>query len=225
MVTRHRLTGFTLVELLISLAILGMIFGVSSYAFSMFTRFWDGRLGDVDRSVAQFQRLELVRAALENSVSWVVKDRNENVGMYFLGREEGLTVVSEDPIYSEAGLAVVRLFREPDGLGRWRLVYEEAPLDETPLRDPEQELPFRHRVVVLQGLSKLEFSYFAWPDLNARMSVFSDDAADTRQWWREYDGLKRQQQPERVRLQLGESFAVVDLPSRSDVVYSRIAAD
>lgn len=225
MVTRVRLKGFTLIELLISITILGMLFGISSYAFSMFTRYWDGRLGDVGQSLAQFQRLQLVRAAVENSVAWVVRDGQGDMGMYFLGREEGLTVVSEDPVFSKAGLAVIRVFRENDSNGKWQLVYEEAPLDETLLRDSAQQLPFSHRMVVLKGLSEVKFRYFAWPDSAARSAVLSDEGADSRQWWAEYDGLKRKQQPERVMLEMGNSAGYIDLPSRSDVLYSRLASD
>ena len=40
MATKVRTSGFTLVELLIALAIFGMVVGIASYGYSLFTRHW-----------------------------------------------------------------------------------------------------------------------------------------------------------------------------------------
>ncbi len=92
-----KVRGFTLIELLIALAIFGMVMGVATYGYSLFTRHWEGRLGRFQQAQDQFQRLDLVIASLENTLPYIVRDAGGIGGFYFLGREEGLTLVDDEP--------------------------------------------------------------------------------------------------------------------------------
>ena len=71
-----------------------------------------------------------------------LRDADDRPGFYFLGREEGLTLVTSSPVFSPEQIAVIRVFREPASDGRWNLVYEEAPLTGVLLRRSDQTLPF-----------------------------------------------------------------------------------
>ena len=169
--THAKVRGFTLIELLIALTIFGMVIGIATYGYSLFSRHWEGRLGHFQRAQDQYQRLDLVVAALENTLPYVVRGPTGAPGFYFLGREEGLTLVTMSPIFSAGNLAVVRVFREPSGNGGWNLLYEEAPLKGVQLRLASQTLPFQHRMVVLRDLPDLAFSYFGWRSIEKRMAV------------------------------------------------------
>lgn len=223
MAAHARVRGFTLVELLVAVAIFGLVVGVASYGFSLFSRHWDGRRGDFERTLAQYQRIELVTAAIEDTLPWAVRGEAGAIGFYFLGREEGLTLVTDSPVFSPGRPAVIRLFREADADGLWKLVYEEAPLGEVLLRRTDQVLPFSYRMVVAQGLPRPEFRYFGWESLDVRLAAADVlEAAGTPGWFGEFDGILRRQHPQRIGLRLGGSETVFFVAERADIAFRRM---
>lgn len=214
--------GFTLIELLVALAIFGMVVGIATYGYSLFTRHWEGRLGRFQQAQDQYQRLDLVVGALENTLPYIVRDAGGEGGFYFLGREEGLTLVTMSPIFSPGELAVIRVFREPAASGGWNLLYEEAPLVGMQLRLASQTLPFKHRLVVLRDLPDLQFGYFGWESLSQRLAASNEPELGLKpRWLSEIDGLVSRSHPQRIRLKIGATEAVVFVPERADVTFRR----
>ena len=221
MVTRRSLKGFTLIELLISITILGLVIGLATFGFSLFSRHWDGPKSDFDRAAGQMQRLDLLLRALNDALPWVVKDDDGRAGFYFLGRDEGFTVVTSSPIYSVGAPAVIRVFRESDGSRRWRLVYEEASLRQVLLRRGSQNLPFDRRLIVLEDLPGISFTYFGWASWQQRMLSDEPGSGLAPQWWPDFDGLVRVQQPQRVAVKLGDFEVVFAMPDRTQTLLDR----
>ena len=221
MVARSRVAGFTLLELLISITILGLVIGLASFSFSLFTRHWEGPRSGFERAAGQAQRLDLVQRALTAALPWAVRDSDGRLGFYFLGREEGLTLVTASPVYTVGAPAVIRVFREPEGGGGYRLVYEEASLADTLLQDGSQTLPFRYRLVVLEGVRDLSFRYFGWESLQSRLQSDEGDVIQSPRWWPDYDGLTRVEQPQRVGMRLGGFEAIFTMTDRSRALIDR----
>ena len=222
MAADSRLRGFSLVELLVAITIFGMVVGIASYGYSLFSQHWDRWHAGFDRAAAQYQRLDLVVTSLNDALPWLVRDDAGRPGFYFLGREEGLTLVTQSAVFAPDAPAVIRLFREPDGHGRWNLVYEEAPLQGVLLRAASQTLPFKNRMVVLRDLPRPQFHYFGWASLQARSQA--TDAAGLElapRWYTEYDGLKRRVHPQRIAIEIGGTKAVFLVPERADTSLNR----
>lgn len=217
MATPHKLRGFSLLEMLVAVVVLSMVIGISTYAYSMFMRQWDGHLGRFDESQAQYQRLEWLATALQDTLPYLVRDDNNELGFYFLGRDEGLTSVTMSPIFGVGEPALIRVFREPEDSGIWRLVYEEAPFAGNVLAHADQRMEFRHRLVIARGLPRPEFRYFGWADLQSSMNL-EDSLSTGRAWFDEYDGLRRQFHPEKIELGLGRDVAVFEVPVRADAL-------
>ena len=215
MATPRALKGFSLLEMLVAVVVLSMVIGISTYAYAMFIRQWDGRLGRFDEAQAQYQRLEWLAAALEDTLPYVVRDDEGELGFYFLGRDEGLTLVTMSPIFGVGEPAMIRVFREPDEGDAWRLVYEEAPFAGILLAHADQRMEFRHRLVIARGLPVPVFRYFGWADLRSRVTVGESLSAE-RLWFDEYDGLVRQFHPGKIELRLGRDVAVFEFPERVD---------
>jgi prepilin-type N-terminal cleavage/methylation domain-containing protein len=222
---RARLNGFTLVEILIAVTILAMVIGIATYGYSLFSRDWSSRLGRFSSAQGELQRLDLVIRSLEDTLPFVVRDPAGEPGFYFLGRDEGLTLVTASPVFGESKLAVIRLFREPAGDGRWNLVYEEAPLrGAEALRVSTQQLPFQDRMIVLRDLRRLEFAYFGWESPDARvLAADQPESGLAARWWSAYDGLVRRQHPQRIALRLDGGEAVVFVSERADIAFRRFA--
>ena len=211
--------GFTLIELLIAVAIFGMVVGLATLSYSLYSKQWTGWRGGFDRTEARLQRLDLVTTALEDAIPWVVRDETGQLGFYFLGRDEGLTLVTGSPVFTPHAMAVVRVFREATATGTWNLVYEEAPLTAMRLLYATQILPFSHRMVVAYDIPEPVFRYYGWETLLARTQ--GDTAPGVAggqgpQWYTDYDGIQRRQHPERIAIELGQMHAVFFVPSRAD---------
>lgn len=222
MATPRSLKGFSLLEMLVAITVLSMVIGISTYAYSLFMRQWDGHLGRFDEAQAQYQRLDWLASALEDTLPYIVRDDNGVLGFYFLGREEGLTAVTMSPIFDIGEPALIRVFREADDSGAWRLVYEEAPFAGNLLARADQRMDFRHRLIIARNVPHLKFRYFGWADLQTRMS-FGEALNVRRSWFDEFDGLQRQFHPEKIELNLGGDAAVFDIPVRADALIQAYA--
>ncbi|WP_449361307.1 hypothetical protein, partial [Alishewanella longhuensis] len=92
--------------------------------------------------------------------------------------------------------AVYRLFAEPDphNAQYWQLVYEEALLNTVPLVFASQELPFTFRRVLLTGQADIQFSYYAWPNADAKFAVMggSEEFTAEKSWFEQYDSMQTQ---------------------------------
>jgi len=222
MATPRKLRGFSLLEMLVAVVVLSMVIGISTYAYSLFIRQWDGHLGRFDGAQAQYQRLEWLATALQDTLPYVVRDDKGELGFYFLGRDEGLTSVTMSPIFGVGEPALIRVFREVEDSGTWRLVYEEAPFAGGVLAEADQRMEFRHRLVIARGLPRPEFRYFGWADLQSRVNI-EDSLSTGRAWFDEYDGLRRQFHPEKIELGLGNDAAVFEVPVRADALVTTYA--
>lgn len=216
--------GFSLLEMLVAIIVLSIVIGISTFAYSMFIREWDGHLGRFDEAQAQYQRLEWLATALEDTLPYVVRDDQDQLGFYFLGRDEGLTLVTMSPIFAVGEPALVRVFRERDEDDTWQLVYEEAPFSGTLLARANQRLEFRHRLVIARDLARPTFRYFGWANAGSRLTI--DDALSAqRSWFDEYDGLVRRFHPEKIELQMGNEIAVFDIPARAETLLAAFMED
>ena len=215
--TPRVLRGFSLLEMLVAMAVLSLVIGIGTYAYALFIRQWDGHLGRFEAAQSNYQRLEWLAAALEDTLPYVVRDNRGRPGFYFLGRDEGLTLVTQSPIFAVGEPALIRVFREPETGGAWRLVYEEAPFAGNLLAREDQRLAFRHRLVIARDLPMPVFRYFGWADWSSRVTV-AESLADERSWFGEYDGMQRRYHPEKIELRLGGNATVFEVPARVDVL-------
>lgn len=210
------ISGVTLVELLIAMAISTLVIGLATFSFSLFTRDWKGRTTGFEREAAQAQRLDLLSGALEAAVPWLVRDQKGRFGYYFLGRPEGLTLISSDPVFGGGAPAVIRVFREYDADGKLQLVYEQASLLGVVLSNADQNLPFKNRMVIVKGLRKLDFRYYGWESMVDRVSADAD-AGRKPVWTTEFDGLRRMEHPLRIALDIDDGEAVYFMPERQGI--------
>ena len=147
MATYGRLrAGFTLIELLIAMSIMLMMLVLAATAYQLYTDSWKRDLSKVEQRYQTFRGTELLLDAIQATLPLSVTNQGGRA-YYFLGREEGFTAVTYAPIHQTGSPAVIRVFRELNDNGRFKLVYEEASLVNTVLKDADQVLPFSYRAV------------------------------------------------------------------------------
>ncbi|WP_019674717.1 PilW family protein [Arsukibacterium perlucidum] len=211
--------GFTMVELLIAMSIMLTMLVLTATAYQLYTNSWQRDLSKIEQSYQDFRYNELLLDAMQAILPLAVTDQGSQA-YYFLGREEGFTAVTYAPIFNLGYPAVIRVFRETNDDGSYRLVYEEASLQHTVLKSSEQTLPFTYRKIINENISDLSFSYFGWKDITARIASQTDmDNGDgsTPQWFDEYDALNRRLHPQKVKVVMAGFTLEFAVPDRSRI--------
>ena len=147
-------------ETLISTALLFLMLGLTLSAYQFFVS-QAGR--DDHRFARQFERLrahwDLHKVISHTRHAVVRRPDQQGLGLYFLGREKGLTAVTVHPLLGSGDTAVFRLFLEPatNPVGSV-LVYEEAVL-QAPLIHADQQLDFSQRAELVFLPADTHFQY------------------------------------------------------------------
>ena len=206
--------GFTLIEVLLTMAILSLVMLTATYAYNYITQNWQRNQQHYDTGMQQYYATSLVYRAVTDTQAKIVRSEpvnNQrvqamNIGFYFLGRDEGFTAYTNTAVQDPSYPAVYRLFRERDDNGNWQLVYEESLLNNTLLSFADQQLPFNFRLVVASELRKLEFEYYAWPDFATRLAGYAETSENLSepQWFTDFDGLTRMQHPLTIQIHLND---------------------
>jgi hypothetical protein len=213
--------GFTLIELLLSLSIMMLVLITSMYGYRLYVDAWGRRLSNVEQSFELYQKLYLVSGALKGVTPYLVRDQSlDRFGFYFLGRSEGFTAVTHNPVFNPGYPAVIRVFRETDANGNYQLVYEEASLKNSLLISADQELPFAHRTIILENITTLKFRYYG-VDGERNSEMF--EGTRSKSWLQSYDGMEIIYQPEIIEITIDDFIYPVNLPQRSDSVLSQTA--
>jgi prepilin-type N-terminal cleavage/methylation domain-containing protein len=208
--------GYTLIELLISMVILLSLMFTANYSYSLYSQYWAGRLGKFDQTVFYFQGLLQVKETVESAIPYVVKGSKGEPTFYFLGREEGFTLVTASPIFAPTinDAAVVRIFREQTDEG-YQLVYEEAPMSEKLLLGLDQVVEFKYRTVLIRTVEPITFNYYGWQE-RAHKFERSDYASITPSWLGTYDAAVTRIQPLRLSINIQGQLLEYDLPEGHD---------
>lgn len=211
--------GFTLIELLVSAAILFTLLALAMFGYQLFTQQWSKDNQRSEMAYQQLRNYELFSNAMQGIIPYVVRDK-DSIGFYFLGREQGFTAVTQTPIFTTDAPAVIRVFREPNTEGGFRLVYEEASLRLQPLVDAEQNLPFSHRMVLVPQLASIEFSYFRHKLGDVQLTDQGDVVREF-EWVKNHDGLITKIHPNQLELNLAGFSWYFSVPEREAAMKSR----
>lgn len=220
----RRASGFTLIEVLITMSVLAMVMLTGAWAYSFMSQNWQRNSTAFNTAMDEHTDWSLVQRAVSNTLPKIVRDDDGQLGFYFLGRENGFTGITQVSVQEPESPAVFRLFREqnPDS-GGWRLVYEEAVLRDVALVRADQQLPFNFRLVVEDDLDEAMFEYYGWENLRAWIESGSEtsDVAGSPEWFTDYDGLERGQHPTVIQIHINDFIWPVTVPDNSSQLRRR----
>jgi prepilin-type N-terminal cleavage/methylation domain-containing protein len=193
---KYRLeTGFSLIELLVSMVLLSAIVLISSYSFSQFTRYWDGRLGNFDARFSQLRNVWLVEDILRNLQPYEVVNDEGLPRFYFEGNINGFVAVSAQSLSEVQTAAVVRLSLIQNDDMTFDLIYEDAPMKFEALTWLRQRPDFRQPVALLTNLKNATFEYFG-PEPRRLDDV---DFQPSDRWFGDYNSARIGSHPKKVR--------------------------
>jgi prepilin-type N-terminal cleavage/methylation domain-containing protein len=155
-----RALGFTLVELLISMALLSMVVLIGASAVGLFGQHWDGQLGNFDAKLHQAKNRLMVQDALQSLMPFVAFDREGRPVIFFEGNRNGFVGVSSKSVISSGDIAVVRFsIRQRMDLS-FDVLYEEWPMNDRLLDTVYEQIPFSKPMVLFESVEAAEFSYY-----------------------------------------------------------------
>lgn len=162
--------GFTIVELLVSLVVMGFVVLLIGGSLSVFSSSWSRQLLALERQDTLLRGAQVFRKDIR-SMRQVVSNNADRKALVFGGDSRTVKFLSYSPAHlNQTGLQVVeyRLLSTPDGYelirrsGRWR------PLTEV------SDIELRHPVTLVRGLSEGRFLY-------------GDDGGKKTVWLRRWD--------------------------------------
>ena len=189
-------SGFSLVELLVSMVLLAIIVLLSSYSYAQFVRYWDGRLGNFDATFEALRDEWLLTDTLNSIQPYVVKNNQNIPRFYFEGNINGFVAVSNKSIASVSVASVVRIgLSQRDDL-KFDLTYEEAPMSRSALTRLTEQPIFSPPVVLLSGLTEPKFSYFG---VEARDQNGDSEFESPRAWSQTYNSAATLAHPQKIK--------------------------
>jgi len=202
-------TGFTLIELMISISILTMLLFTGSYTYSMMSERWNKELGQFSESTKTAKNLELVQRLLEGTQSFVVTDNKQKPSFFFIGAQDSLLAVSRAGLFSGDYPEIFRLSTIEKENGLVDLVYQSVSTESLLLTGTEQSIDFNHQVTLFTDLNQVMFNYYGW-------AYYGDkalrDFKTTAKWYRRFSGIDNQIMPEKFSLQLIKNNKSLDFP-------------
>ncbi len=208
-------SGFTLIELLLSLTIFSTLVGLSTYSIMHFDQYWHKSFGHFENTRVSYQLLNQLNDVYLSAYPQTVLTKEGREVYYFLGDEDGNTFVTAAPIFSGQGeKAVVRVFKEKQADG-FRLVYEEAPLNQKPLVYLDQELNFIYRIIVKNVNSDISFLYCGYTERYAELGNVSRRKPDC---YETFDGVLTNLNPSIVSIQFDQSALAFKLSNAENLL-------
>ena len=184
-----RQAGFTLLELLVAITLLGALMAALFGALRLGTRVWETGETRLDASARVQVVQDFLRQQLGQTVPMVeLAGSGRSSGtMLFVGTGTGLRFVSMLPEHLGAGARIMELaLREPQEGGSTDLVIRIEPLDPA----AGDEASDSDERVLIEGIESLEITYFGPENPNA-----------TAVWWQEWQ--QQRDLPRLIRVRVG----------------------
>ncbi len=195
--------GFTLVEMLISTAILAMIIYLASLSLGTFLALWHRSQAGELETLHGFRARTLVRASMESCWDYYVTDSANETKVihypFFKGRENQLEFVTISSVFWKGCPAVARLKTiEGDTPGSFSLVYEEAPLDKNYLRYHNDKAEFSRTLRLQNRVKRVKLRYLGVWQVKSTSAV--DEYQTISRWQDTFSGKKESMLPARIEL-------------------------
>lgn len=219
-------SGFTLVELLISTALLSLILFVASYSFSLFAGSWGKELGRYEQTAKFTRNIELVRRVFASTIPLLVDrgDGTQNSALYLDGRKQFLRAASRYGVFTTDSV-IYQLSLESTDEGGEQLIYQEVASNQVLLDSYEQAITFSNKLVLLDSVSQVVFSYFGWENSQQKSVQQSGMGIASKVWQESFNAKEKQLFPESMKVsvvygsaQTGEQNLVLRalLPSNAE---------
>ncbi len=211
MESRRASTGFTLVEILVSLIIVSMLVLSAGFGLSMFLDTWGKDRLSRQRDFPDFVHSVLFKNAIEGAYDYYVNAtrRGRDYVPYFSTNGEGFAFVTANPLFGMGEKAAARArFRKEAG-GSFTLVYEETPLSGMYLGRVDQQVSYTYSLPIYENIRSYELLYYGPKHIDSaglyaqplEIRRYRNDL-DVYGWFPDYNGSSRFMLPRQIKMTL-----------------------
>jgi general secretion pathway protein J len=186
------LTGFTLIEVVVTLTILGFILVIISGAFRLGISAWDR--GESIKEEYQKIRIisQLVTRQVKSIVPYKIQTKKaEGDYLAFEGKAQSLRFVSALPVKThqpEGFVYTIYQFKESDQNGGRLILYEQRVLNRDLLEEEPKE---GIGIPLIEGVSRILFEYYQEEDLSKNQ---------TEAWLEEWSAKEKKELPKCLKM-------------------------
>ena len=205
--------GFSLVELLVTMALLSMVVLIGSSAYGLFAQRWDGQLGSFENTMNHTRDTMLVQESLGNLIPFMAYGAEGQATIYFEGNRNGFVAVSSQSVFVANVFSVVRFSVKQNTDLTYDVWYEEWPMVEDTLQTVRQSIPFYPPVILFKSISDPEFGYFGWVDIQAKLGNGSGLGPQKPEWMGTLNSVASSVAPRKTRLRFKNASGSYELIS------------
>lgn len=211
--------GFTLIEMLVSMAIMTAVVSLASYSYRFYSNLSHKNSVKYEQSLRQMQVWQKVRERVAESVDYYVRPKYrpaERDIPLFIGREREVFSVTERGLFEPKRQALYWL-----GVKDGTLLYcEKLIAGYIPTEDEVDPQICEVSTVIATGVSSISFKYYGWRGLSEKLSASSIDLTpDVSQmlgWYQRYEGRNTFLLPHWIELNIEFSNPVESaIPTKS----------
>ncbi|BBN80377.1 hypothetical protein PA25_03620 [Pseudoalteromonas sp. A25] len=204
------LRGFSLVELLISLAILSMLITTATFSYQMLLERWSKGLNHFDSNYQSFHRNLLLQSVIKGIFPYVVVNRDGSPSFFFIGDQDSLLAVTENGVFDDSFPEVFRLILQKNGDETFRLIYQGRSMRDFLLLRADQEIEFDNTLVLFDDINAFDISYIGWQNLRERTTLPVPKASR----YSIYSGINNQLMPMAVEVRLKSAIGEIFFSSQ-----------
>jgi len=199
--------GFTLIEVLISTLILGIVIGIALMAGAGFMDVWQksGILFS-DVFVSARHRI-LLRESVESVYDYYVTDKTNHIWAdegkhhyfpFFKGNADSVEFVTLSSVFHYGAPAIAMLFTEKNDIGKYNLVYKEADLNKFFIKYAQDKIDYSRQIIIYKNLEKAGFRYYGLVETRVNTKLMTAD--DIFKWADGFSGSRTGHIPEQIEI-------------------------
>ena len=208
---KARASGFSLIELLISMSLLATIMLLGNWSFSLFINKWEGRLGNFSANISQAKDYILLNDVINSIVPFVYLKNGRGV-YYFEGNASEFSGVTLASIFNPKSAVAFRIQKQKNQDGSYYLLYQESKLEV--LAEPS-EINYTHEKVLIESAQNMQFSYLGWQTaiekINSEDIELTNSSTNGPMWTQAYNSQASSLMPISIKLVWDESIAEIAL--------------
>lgn len=197
--------GFTLIEVLISTTIIGLVVYLAFLAQSFFVNIWYSNKLATNIAMEEYRAHSLLRSAIESITEYFITDpESERIGVrypFFNAGSTSVEFVTLSSVFFKGSAAAGKLSLKKNSEEKTtELIYAEAPLNTTYIRYRGDKIAYSRSMVIAGGLSKATFRYYGtWEIIwNVELEFY-----ETKKRWQDvYQGKDRETTPDIIEISL-----------------------
>ncbi len=197
--------GFTLIEVLISTTIIGLVVYLAFLAQSFFLNIWYSNKLLTYVAMEEYRVNSLLRSAIESVTEYSITDpESEKTGAhypFFNANSTSVEFVTLSSVFFKGSAAAGRFFIKKNSEEKTlALIYEEAPLNAAYIQYQGDKIAYSRSMTIADKLSKVTFRYYGTWEI-----VWDDELEyykTIKRWQNVYQGKDRKTTPDIIEISI-----------------------